>query len=58
MASNWCFRHRCVLGGFFWQSLFSSDHFASGNASSGDVPENVDNTNKSAFILVSMKHKG
>lgn len=47
------------LGDFFLLSLFSSsDHFASGNASSGDVSENVGNMNKSAFIPISMKHKG
>lgn len=59
MAFNWCFRHHCVFGGFFLLSLFSSsDHFASGNASSSDVSENVDNMNKSTFIPISMKHKG
>lgn len=56
MAFNWCFRHHCVLGGTFLLSLFSSsDHFASRNASLGDVSENVHNKNKSTFIPISMK---
>ena len=60
MAFNWCFRHHCVFRGFFCCCLCfsSSDHFASGNASSGDISENVDNMSKPAFIPISMKHKG
>lgn len=45
----------CFGGGFL--PFFNYYYFASGNASSGDVLENVDNTNKSAFIPIYMKQK-
>lgn len=45
----------CFGGGFL--PFLNYYYFASGNASSGDVLENVDNTNKSAFIPIYMKQK-